>query len=43
MKRALLVLATAVMFLSALMVPTLVRADGPIVSSGGGKPPILLR
>lgn len=32
MKRMLLIVATAVMFLSTLAVPTVVRADGP----GGG-------
>jgi len=43
MKRALPSVVVTLVLLSALMAPTFVRADGPVVSSGGGKPPILLQ
>jgi hypothetical protein len=38
-KRTLLVVAAALMFLNTLVVPTIAHADGPVISSGGGNPP----
>jgi hypothetical protein len=37
MKRALLVLAAAVLFLNTLVIPTLVKADGGVGTTGCGE------